>query len=98
MKKYSLLIVGIVFLFALAGSALAAQLQEVVEQSFPLAEDGSVSVENVAGEILIHAWDEDKVKMVATKWARALRGTDDVRTFFETIEEEMEIPAYEIPV
>jgi len=72
MKKYSLLIVGIVFLFALAGSALAAQLQEVVEQSFPLAEDGSVSLENVAGEILIHAWGENKVKMVATKWARAL--------------------------
>ncbi len=26
-----------------------------------------------------------------------VRGTDDVRTFFETTEEDTEIPAYEIP-
>lgn len=72
MKKYCVLIAGILFLLVLTASALAVQLQEVVERTFALVEEGSVSVENTTGEILIHAWNEDEVKMVATKWARAL--------------------------
>ena len=72
MKKYGVLMVSILFLIAFASVSFAAQVQEVEEKSFPLVEEGSVSVKNVAGEILIHAWDEEEVKMVATKWARAL--------------------------
>jgi len=72
MKKYGVLIVGILFLMAFASVSFAAQVKEEVEEIFSLAEEGSVSVENVVGEILIHAWDEDEVQMVATKWVRAL--------------------------
>jgi len=71
MKKYGVIIVSILSLIAFVSASFAAQVQEEMEQTFPLAEEGSVSVENVAGEILIHAWDEDEVKMVATKWVRA---------------------------
>jgi len=72
MKKCCILLASILFLIAFASVSFAAQLQEVLKQSFPLAEEGSVSVENTAGEILIHVWDDDEVKMVSTKWARAL--------------------------
>lgn len=72
MKKYGVLIVSILFLMAFASVSFAAQVKEEVEEIFSLAEEGSVSVENAAGEILIHAWDEDEVQMVATKWVRAL--------------------------
>jgi len=72
MKKYGVLIVSILFLIAFASASFATQVKEKMEKTFPLAEEGSVSVKNVAGEILIHAWNEEKVKMVATKWARAL--------------------------
>jgi len=72
MKKYYVLMTSILFLVALSSTALAARVEQVEERSFPLAKEGSVSVKNVAGEILIHAWDEEEVRMVATKWARAL--------------------------
>lgn len=71
MKKYGVLMASILFLMAFASVSFAAQVQEEVEETFSLAEEGSVSVKNVAGEILIHAWDEEKVQIVATKWARA---------------------------
>ena len=71
MKKTHVLVVSILFSIALTSAALAARLEKIEERSFPLTKQGSLSVKNVAGEILIHAWDEEKVKMVATKWARA---------------------------
>jgi len=71
MKKYCILALSLLFLLALITGALAAQVQEIEEKTFALAEGGSVSVENVAGDIVIYAWDEDQVKMIATKSARA---------------------------
>jgi len=72
MKKYCVLAVSVLFLLALGTGALAAQVQEIEEKTFTLAKEGSVSVENVAGDIVIYAWNEDQVKMIATKSARAV--------------------------
>lgn len=70
-QKYCVFALSLLFLLALGTGALAAQVQEIEEKMFTLAEEGSVSVENVAGNILIYSWDEDQVKMTATKSARA---------------------------
>ncbi len=72
MKKYYVLVLSLLLLLALGTGALAAQVQEIEERTFALAEEGSVSVENVAGNIVIYAWDEEQVKMIATKSARAV--------------------------
>ena len=72
MKKYYIFMASILFSVALTSTALAARVEEVEERSFPLAKEGLVSVKNVAGDIVMHAWDEEKVKMVATKSATSL--------------------------
>lgn len=71
MKRCYVLLVGVLFLMAFAVTAIAAQVEEVEEASFPLSKEGLVSVESVAGDILIHSWDKEEVRMVATKWAKA---------------------------
>ncbi len=71
MRKYYVLALSLLFLLALGTGALAAQAQEIEEKTFMLAEGGSVSVENVAGDIVIYAWDEEQVKIIATKSAKA---------------------------
>lgn len=65
-RGFIVLVMGL-FCFALTSSAVAAQVKKVEEKSFPLTQEGSVSVENVAGNILIHSWDKEQVKMIATK-------------------------------
>ena len=72
MKKILFFMASILFSVALTSTALAARVEEVEERSFPLAKEGSFSVKNVAGDILMHAWDEEKVKMVASKSATSL--------------------------
>ena len=72
MKKILFFMASILFSVALTSTALAARVEEVEERSFPLAKEGLVSVKNVAGDILMHAWDEEKVKMVASKSATSL--------------------------
>lgn len=71
MKKRYLLLIGLFFLMSFSAAALAVQVEEIEEASFPLSKEGLVSVESVAGEILVHSWDREEVRMVATKWARA---------------------------
>lgn len=62
-KGYILLAMGLLCL-AMTGTALAEQVEE---KSFPLTQDGFVSVKNVAGMIEIHGWDQGQVKMMATR-------------------------------
>jgi len=49
---------------ALVGTALA---KEIEERSFSMSSEGSVSVKNVAGSIAIQGWEQEKVKMIATR-------------------------------
>ena len=83
-RSYALLVTGLLCL-VLASPALAARVERVEERYFPLTEDGSVSVKNVAGRILVHAGEEAQVKMMATKSVRALR-EKEAEEFLERIE------------
>jgi len=65
-RGFLVLVMGLLC-FALTSPSLAAQVKKVEERFFPLTQEGFVSVENVAGNILIHSWDKEQVKMIATK-------------------------------
>jgi len=70
MKKRYFLPIGVLFLMIFTATALSAQVEEVEERTFSLSEGGFVSVESIAGDILIHSGDKEEVRMIATKWAR----------------------------
>ncbi len=56
---------------ALFSAALArASVTETFKQSYPLAADGVVKLENINGDIDITAWDKPEVALVAEKRAR----------------------------
>ncbi len=64
MKRRSVaLVVGLMCLVL----AMGASATEVEEQTFPLTADGSVSLDNAAGETVIHAWDKEEVRMIITR-------------------------------
>ena len=53
-----------------AGWAVAdAGFEEVVDQSYPLSQGGSVSLENINGDVSIEVWDRDEVRVYAVKSA-----------------------------
>ena len=58
-----MLVVGLICL-VLAMGAWAAQAEE---QTFALTADGSVSVDNAAGETVIHAWDKEEVRVITRR-------------------------------
>lgn len=51
---------------------------EKFEQTYPLSKNGSVSVSNVNGSIIVEAWDRDEVKLEATKTADSKDSLADV--------------------
>ena len=59
-------------LMILAGGARTQtdeKLREEFHQTYPLAADGRVSLENINGSATITTWDRNEVKLDAVKWA-----------------------------
>jgi DUF4097 and DUF4098 domain-containing protein YvlB len=56
--------------FAFLAVAARATVNETFKQTYPLAADGVVHLENVNGDIDITAWDKAEVSLVADKRAR----------------------------
>ena len=78
------LMVGLLCL-ALVTMASAAQVEE---PTFPLKADGSVSVENSVGNTIIHACEEEQVRMIATRkgW-----GADKIEIIIDAQEDRLKI-------
>jgi DUF4097 and DUF4098 domain-containing protein YvlB len=53
----------------LCAVVLSANVTETVRETYPLAANGSVRVENVNGRVVIEAWDRNEVSLVAEKSA-----------------------------
>ena len=47
------------------------QLTEEFHQSYPLADGGRVSLENINGAVHISGWDKNEVKVDAVKYAHS---------------------------
>ncbi|GAI44212.1 unnamed protein product, partial [marine sediment metagenome] len=91
MKRRSVVLVVGLMCLVLAMGALAAQVEE---QTFALTADGSVSVDNSAGETVIHAWDKEEVRMITT---RKGSGADKIEIIIDAGEDYLKIET-EYPV
>ena len=67
--KSALRLAAIAFLPVLVGTAHAT-VTETFKQTYPLAADGTVSVDNVNGDITITGWDKAEVSLEAEKSAK----------------------------
>jgi hypothetical protein len=63
-----------VLLLVVSGAASALEKEETIDQTFPLATGGEVSIRNVNGSIQVATWDRDEVRVVAVKKVRASSG------------------------
>ncbi len=85
MKRRSVVLVLGLMCFILVMGASAAQVEE---QTFSLTADGSVSVDNSAGESIIHAWDKEEVKMITS---RKGSGADKIEIVIDAGEDYLKI-------
>lgn len=75
---------------ALLGAGLATAADRPVDQSHPLAADGAVRVENVAGSVTVTGWDRAEVRITGTL-GRGVRDLEvDLRDGRLVIEVEIE--------
>ncbi|MEJ2582605.1 MAG: hypothetical protein P8127_13365, partial [Acidobacteriota bacterium] len=67
--KSKLAIVMSLVMAAVGLAAAGSEFEEIVDQSFPLAESGVVALENVNGDVSIEVWDSAEVRIFAVKKA-----------------------------
>ena len=86
--KKLLLAVMIVFAFVTTGTSVMTQqgemLREEFHQSYPLAADGRVSMENINGDVRVTGWDRDEVKVDAVKKAYRRDRLDEAKIEIRT--------------
>ncbi len=74
----------------LAGSAAARMNREDV-QTFPLAADGRLSLENVNGDVTIEAWDRDEVSVETLIHAETQESLDEVEVAIDAAADSIRI-------
>src|SRR5690349_9911063 len=68
-----------------------AKVTEKFAQTYPLAANGSIQVENVNGTIEIIAWDKNEVSLEAEKSARSQEGLDRMHLKIDASASELRI-------
>ena len=71
MKFFKLNIFILLFLTVIfcIPSALLAESEEKMEETYPLNEDGKVYIENISGDITVKSWKKNEIKILARKVA-----------------------------
>jgi DUF4097 and DUF4098 domain-containing protein YvlB len=75
----SLVRVLLVALFMLASTSGAAQFEDVFDETYPLSGDGTVSLDNVNGDVTIEVWERSEVRVYAVKSASSQGYLDRLR-------------------
>ncbi len=78
MRRFKILTLSILSLVLLSTAAQAETLTEKFAKTYPLAANGSLSLENVNGNVTFEAWDRAEVQVDAEKKVKA-GSTEDAR-------------------
>ncbi len=78
MRSFRLKIASLALL-VLCTAALAGELRERFEKTYPLQQQGRFSLENTNGTVQVTAWERNEVKITAEKIARAGRESEAQR-------------------
>jgi DUF4097 and DUF4098 domain-containing protein YvlB len=65
-----MLLTGLALALTLAQSAPARQTAPQTDETVPVQRGGRLTINNLAGEVVIHSWDKDSVHVVARHQAR----------------------------
>jgi len=79
-------------LFLLAGPALAAQ--ETFSKTYPLAENGRVSLDNVNGDLHVKVWSRNEVKVEAVKEADSESALQELRIDIDATPDRVDIDTH----
>lgn len=78
MKSRRLVILAFALAVVLAATSASARMTREDTQTFPLAADGQLSLENVNGDVTIEAWDRGEVMIATVIEAKTEASLEDV--------------------
>jgi len=84
MRHFRTLTLSILSLILLSTAARAETLTEKLSKTYPLAADGSISLNNVNGNVTFEAWDRSEVQVDAEKKVKA-GSAEDARKILSQI-------------
>jgi DUF4097 and DUF4098 domain-containing protein YvlB len=91
----SLVCIGMLLLSV---GAVAATVTEEFDQTVALAPGGSVSLENINGDVVVETWERDEVRVQATKTASSQELLDgleiEISTTANSVQIDTEYPSY----
>lgn len=91
-KGLTLLVLTLFVLTGLVAAAASADMMtEDFLQTYPLSADGSISLENINGNVVIEAWDRDEVEVSAVKRASSQEALDDLQIEVDTTADRLSI-------
>jgi DUF4097 and DUF4098 domain-containing protein YvlB len=80
LMRGTLLVVATLLMSVMGAVAFAQSVvREEFHQTYPLAADGRVTLENINGAVRINAWDRNEVKVDAVKWAYTRERVDEAK-------------------
>lgn len=92
MRMNSSWVVMLSLVLMTAGWAVAdTGYEEIVDQSYPLAAGGSVSLENINGDVSVEVWERDEVRVHAVKRASTTELLDGLEVKVSSGENEVRI-------
>ncbi len=81
-----------ILLTALGAATVAAEeVREEFHQTYPLAQDGRVELDNVNGDVHIATWDRAEIKVDAVKRAKKQAHLDEVKIVVDTRADHIQI-------
>lgn len=75
----------------LPATAAAARLTETIDKTFPLAVGGTVSVENINGDVTFEVWGSQEVRVLAVKQASSQKRLDGLKVEIDADEDSIYI-------
>jgi len=74
--------------------ASAGTFQDTYDQSFPLAEGGAISLENINGDVRIETWDRAEVRVVAERQASSQELLDKLEIEVDSRPDSLEVEVH----
>lgn len=91
MNRKTLIILAVLALMLAACGGLRQRYSEVLEESFAVGEMPSLSVDNFAGDVVVHVGESGTIRVVATKRAAREKDLDRVDVEMEERDGELEV-------
>lgn len=91
MKRQTLVMLAVLTLLLVACGGLTQKYSEELEESFAVGEAPMLTVENFAGDVIVHAGEEGSIQVIATKRSAREKDLERIEVDMRDLDGEVEV-------